>query len=69
MAVPYKVVSVGAATFLSPHQRAAEAGQVNVVHVSSFNRKRLFSKHKAKYGDASRVITWRILYLCFMLGS
>ena len=46
-----------------------EAGQVNVVHVSSFNRKRLFSKHKAKYGDASRVITWRILYLCFMLGS
>ena len=56
MAVPYKVVSAGAATFLSPHQRAAEAGQVNVVHVSSFSGNREISNVKAKYGNASRVI-------------
>ena len=37
--VPYKAVSVGAVTFLSPHQRAAEAEPVNVVHVSSLKGK------------------------------
>ena len=63
------MVSVGAATFLSPHQRAAEAGQVNVVHVSSFWRNRKFLNAKAEYGNASRVITWRILCRCFSMGS
>ena len=33
-----------------------EAGQVNVVHVSSFVRNRKFLNKKAGYGDASRVI-------------
>ena len=41
---------------------------MNVVHVSSFSGKVVFSKTKAEYGNASRVITWRILYLCFGLG-
>ena len=66
MAVPYKVC---------PYRRRLgdwrwqfEAGQVNVVHVSSFSGKVVFSKTKAEYGNASRVITWRILYLCFGLG-
>ena len=44
-------------------------GQVNVVHVSSFSGKVVFSKTKAEYGNASRVITWRILYWCFSSGS
>ena len=48
---------------------AAEAELVNVVHVSSFVRNRKFLNKKAGYGDASRVITWRILYSCFLMGS
>ena len=42
---------------------------MNVVHVSSHKRNRKFLKEKAGYGNASRVITWRILYSCFFLGS
>ena len=37
-------------------RRAAEAGQVNVVHVSSFVRNRKLLNKKAGYGDASCVI-------------
>ena len=63
VAVPYNTV-----LSRPPRQTTVEAEQVNVVHVSSFSGKVVFSKTKAEYGNASRVITWRILYLCFGLG-
>ena len=67
VAVPYKIYRTVRA--LADGRWQVEAGQVNVVHVSSFKRNGQISKTKAGYGDASRVITWRILYSCFGLGS
>ena len=54
---------------VAPRPPPKRAGQVNVVHVSSRKRNRKFLNNKAGYGDASRVITWRILCLCFVVGS
>ena len=66
VAVPYKTYRTVRA--LADWRWQAKAGQVNVVHVSSFTRNRKFLNTKAEYGNASRVINVAHSLFMFFLG-